>query len=197
MAHASTGLDNGSPFVDYDRASWAELAPRSPLPLTQDDLARVRSAGDMLDAEEVTEVYQPLARLLAIYVEGARHLHYMTRQFLGDDLRHTPFIIGIAGSVAVGKSTTSRVLKTLLERNPDTPNVALIATDGFLLPLAELKKRGLLERKGSRKAMTDGPSCALSRASKAGCHPLAPRSIHTCSMTEFLTKQTRFPTPTL
>ncbi len=148
MAHASTGLDNGSPFVDYDRASWAELAPRSPLPLTQDDLARVRSAGDMLDAEEVTEVYQPLARLLAIYVEGARHLHYMTRQFLGDDLRHTPFIIGIAGSVAVGKSTTSRVLKTLLERNPDTPNVALIATDGFLLPLAELKKRGLLERKG-------------------------------------------------
>jgi type I pantothenate kinase len=118
------------------------------MPLDEDDLARVRSAGDMLDANEVTEVYQPLARLLALYVEGARHLHSMTKEFLGDDLSHTPFIIGIGGSVAVGKSTTSRVLATLLSRNPETPNVALIATDGFLLPLAELTKKGLLDRKG-------------------------------------------------
>jgi type I pantothenate kinase len=148
MAHGASGLDNGSPFVDYDRESWARLAPRAPLPLDEDDLARVRSAGDMLDANEVTEVYQPLARLLALYVEGARHLHSMTKEFLGDDLSHTPFIIGIGGSVAVGKSTTSRVLATLLSRNPETPNVALIATDGFLLPLAELTKKGLLDRKG-------------------------------------------------
>jgi type I pantothenate kinase len=102
----------------------------------------------MLDAAEVTEVYQPLTRLLSLYIEGARHLHLMTRQFLGDDIRHTPFIIGIAGSVAVGKSTTSRVLAELLSRNPATPRVSLIATDGFLLPLAELTQKGLLERKG-------------------------------------------------
>ena len=140
--------ENGSPFVEYERASWARLAPRLPLPLSEDDLERVRSVGDMLDASEVTEVYQPLTRLLSLYIEGARHLHLMTRQFLGDDIRHTPFIIGIAGSVAVGKSTTSRVLAELLSRNPPTPRVSLIATDGFLLPLAELTQKGLLERKG-------------------------------------------------
>jgi type I pantothenate kinase len=148
MANPSSGLDNGTPFISYDRASWAALAPRSPLPLSDEDLARVRSVGDMLDAQEVIEVYQPLARLLALYVEGARHLHMLTHEFLGDGVRHTPFIIGVAGSVAVGKSTTSRVLAHLLSRNPDTPQVSLIATDGFLLPLAELKKKGLLERKG-------------------------------------------------
>jgi type I pantothenate kinase len=148
MAQPSSGLDNGTPFVAYDRDSWARLAPKSPLPLSEEDLAEVRSVGDMLDATEVIEVYQPLARLLALYVEGARHLHSLTRAFLGDDVRHTPFIIGIAGSVAVGKSTTSRVLAKLLARNPETPRVSLIATDGFLLPLAELENRGLLQRKG-------------------------------------------------
>jgi type I pantothenate kinase len=148
MASMASATDNGSPFVEYDRATWASLAPKAPLPLSDEDLARVRSVGDMLDSSEVTEVYQPLARLLALYVEGARHLHVITRAFLGDDVSHTPFIIGIAGSVAVGKSTTSRVLAELLSRNPDTPRVSLIATDGFLLPLAELSAQGLLERKG-------------------------------------------------
>ena len=148
MAGFDAHTDNGSPFQEYDRATWAQLAPKSPLPLSEDDIERVRSIGDMLDAQEVTEIYQPLAQLLALYVEGARHLHLITRQFFGDDVRHTPFIIGVAGSVAVGKSTTSRVLKELLQRNPETPKVELIATDGFLLPLAELQKKGLLERKG-------------------------------------------------
>jgi len=148
MAGFGAAEDNGSPFQEYDRASWAKLAPKTPLPLSDTDIERVRSIGDMLDAQEVTDIYQPLARLLNLYVEGARHLHSLTRQFLGDDVRHTPFIIGVAGSVAVGKSTTSRVLAELLSRNPETPRVSLIATDGFLLPLAELRKRGLLERKG-------------------------------------------------
>jgi type I pantothenate kinase len=148
MARPSSTGENGSPFVEYDRHTWADLAPKAPLPLSETDIARVRSVGDMLDASEVVEVYQPLARLLALYVEGARHLHSLTRQFLGDDISHTPFVIGVAGSVAVGKSTTSRVLQELLSRNPDTPRVALVATDGFLLPLAELQKKGLLERKG-------------------------------------------------
>jgi len=148
MARPPSADENGSPFVEYDRPTWAELAPKAPLPLSDADIERVRSVGDMLDASEVVEVYQPLARLLALYVEGARHLHSLTRQFLGDDVSHTPFVIGVAGSVAVGKSTTSRVLQELLSRNPETPNVALVATDGFLLPLAELRKRNLLERKG-------------------------------------------------
>lgn len=148
MARPPSADENGSPFVEYDRQTWAELAPKAPLPLSDADIERVRSVGDMLDASEVVEVYQPLARLLALYVEGARHLHSLTRQFLGDDVSHTPFVIGVAGSVAVGKSTTSRVLQELLSRNPETPNVALVATDGFLLPLAELRKRNLLERKG-------------------------------------------------
>lgn len=148
MAGFDAHTDNGSPFQEYDRATWAKLAPKSATPLSGADIERVRSMGDLLDAQEVTDIYQPLAQLLALYVEGARHLHLRTRQFLGDDVRHTPFIIGVAGSVAVGKSTTSRVLQELLQRNPETPNVALIATDGFLLPLAELSKKGLLERKG-------------------------------------------------
>jgi len=148
MAGVDQQHGNGSPFQEYDRATWSHLAPKSPLPLSDADIERVRSIGDMLDAKEVTDIYEPLAQLLALYVEGARHLHFITRQFLGDDVRHTPFIIGVAGSVAVGKSTTSRVLKELLQRNPETPRVELIATDGFLLPLAELEKRGLLARKG-------------------------------------------------
>ena len=150
VAMASAGLNHegGTPFVEYDRKTWADLAPSAPLPLSEEDLARVRSAGDMLDAEEVLEVYQPLARLLTLYVEGARHIHSITREFLGDGMSHTPFIIGVAGSVAVGKSTTSRVLAELLSRNPDTPNVSLIATDGFLLPLKQLTHEGLLDRKG-------------------------------------------------
>ena len=148
MAGFDAQTDNGSPFQEYDRATWAQLAPKSPLPLSEDDIERVRSIGDMLDAQEVTDIYQPLAQLLALYVEGARHLHLITRQFLGDDVRHTPFIIGVAGSVAVGKSTTSRILKELLQRNPETPKVELIATEGFFLPLAEVQKKGVLERKG-------------------------------------------------
>ena len=148
MAGFDAHTDNGSPFHEYDRATWAKLAPASPTPLTTADIERVRSMGDLLDAKEVTDIYQPLAQLLALYVEGARHVHLRTRQFLGDDVRHTPFIIGVAGSVAVGKSTTSRVLQELLQRNPETPRVSLIATDGFLLPLTELREKGLLERKG-------------------------------------------------
>jgi type I pantothenate kinase len=148
MGSSSFERDHASPFVEYDRATWADLAPSAPLPLSEDDLARVRSVGDMLDAKEVLEVYQPLARLISLYAEGARHTHSITRRFLGESAAHTPFIIGIAGSVAVGKSTTSRVLAELLSRNPDTPNVALIATDGFLQPLSRLSREGLLHRKG-------------------------------------------------
>jgi type I pantothenate kinase len=148
MAQAGPIPLNGSPFDEYDRAQWSDLAPRAPMPLTVEDMQRVRSIGDMLDESEVTEVYQPLSQLLRLYVASATSLHASTHDFLGDPGVKTPFIIGVAGSVAVGKSTTSRVLRELLSRYPDTPNVALVTTDGFLWPTAELERRGILDRKG-------------------------------------------------
>jgi len=173
MAGLVTAEDNGSPFQEYDRAAWAKLAPKTPLPLSPQDIERVRSVGDMLDAKEVTDIYQPLARLLNLYVQGARHLHSLTRQFLGDNVGHTPFIIGVAGSVAVGKSTTSRVLAELLSRNPETPQVSLIATDGFLLPLAELRERGLLERKGFPESYDKRALLRFVSRLKSGISPVA------------------------
>lgn len=98
--------------------------------------------------KEVREVYLPLSRLLHLYVEAANQLHAATTTFLGEKTQRTPFVIGVAGSVAVGKSTIARVLREMLRRWPGTPNVELITTDGFLYPLAELKRRQLLDRKG-------------------------------------------------
>ena len=145
---AIDSAENGSPFVAYDRSSWAALAAAQPYSLSDDDLSRIRSTGDRLDLTEVTEVYQPLAELLGLYVGATRELHRQTRSYLGDDTSVTPFVIGVAGSVAVGKSTTSRLLQQLLGMNPQTPRVDLVATDGFLWPTAELQRRGILHRKG-------------------------------------------------
>jgi type I pantothenate kinase len=148
MASVHDQFVNGSPFDEYDRASWAGLSSPRPLSLSDDDLQRIRSTGDMLDAKEVTEIYQPLAELLGLYVDTTRELHRQTRSYLGSNGRVTPFVIGVAGSVAVGKSTTSRLLRELLALNPSTPTVQLVTTDGFLWPTAELERRGILNRKG-------------------------------------------------
>lgn len=148
MASVHDQFVNGSPFDEYDRASWAALSSPRPLSLSDDDLHRIRSTGDMLDAKEVTEIYQPLAELLGLYVDTTRELHRQTRSYLGSNGRVTPFVIGVAGSVAVGKSTTSRLLRELLALNPSTPTVQLVTTDGFLWPTAELERRGILNRKG-------------------------------------------------
>ena len=138
----------GSPFVELNRAAWSGLRRSTPLTLTEADLARVRGLGDRIDLREVEDVYLPLSRLLTLYVGGAEQLHVATSTFLGESPARTPFVIGIAGSVAVGKSTTARILTELLGRWPDTPRVELITTDGFLLPNAELERRGLMARKG-------------------------------------------------
>ncbi|MCA1783463.1 MAG: type I pantothenate kinase [Dermatophilaceae bacterium] len=137
-----------SPYLDLGREEWARLREEHPMSLTADEIARVRGLGDRIDVREVEEVYLPLSRLLTFYVHAVRGLHEVTGAFLGENGVKMPFVIGVAGSVAVGKSTTARILQELLLRWPDTPRVSLITTDGFLYPNAELERRGLLERKG-------------------------------------------------
>ncbi|MFK3669634.1 type I pantothenate kinase [Leifsonia aquatica] len=143
-----TGGDSSTPFVELDRADWAELAQNTQLPLKETEIVQLRGLGDPLDMREVEQVYLPLSRLLNLYVGGARQLHRVTSDFLGERSQRTPFVIGVAGSVAVGKSTIARLLRELLSRWEDTPRVELVTTDGFLLPNAELERRGLMERKG-------------------------------------------------
>jgi len=148
MTDASLSPGHLSPFLEIDRAEWAALAPRMPLPLSETELVQLRGLGDLLDTREVSEVYLPLSRLLALYARGAREIHNSTTAFLGQRSRSTPFVIGVAGSVAVGKSTSARLLRELLARWEDTPRVELVTTDGFLLPNAELERRGIMDRKG-------------------------------------------------
>jgi type I pantothenate kinase len=137
-----------SPFVEISRSDWAALGQNTELPLTEAEITQIRGLGDFLDLKEVTDVYLPLSRLLNLYVTEAQKLHDVTSNFLGERAKRTPYIIGVAGSVAVGKSTVSRLLKEMLSRWQTTPKVALITTDGFLYPNAELEKRNIMHRKG-------------------------------------------------
>lgn len=137
-----------SPYRRFSRAEWARLRADTPLTLTADDLARLKSLNDPISLEEVIEIYLPLSRLLALYVAATQGLFKATQRFLDAEDGKVPYIIGVAGSVAVGKSTTARVLKALLSRWPNTPKVELVTTDGFLLKNRELEAAGLMERKG-------------------------------------------------
>lgn len=148
-AHGEESPRESSPYVELDRATWAMLASETESPLTSDEVVRLRGIGDQLDLAEIRDVYLPLSRLLSLRVRAATALHHVQQDFLhGLTPPRTPFVIGLAGSVAVGKSTAARVLQQMLARWPEHPNVALVTTDGFLYPNAELVKRGLLERKG-------------------------------------------------
>ena len=132
----------------FDRAEWSALRAATPLPLGEDELAHLRSLNDRLELDEVTDVYLPLSRLLNLRVAATQALHRTTDAFLGRPAQRVPFIIGLGGSVAVGKSTTARLLQVLLARWPDHPRVDLVTTDGFLRPNRELAERGLMDRKG-------------------------------------------------
>lgn len=137
-----------SPFVELDRQTWSRLSHEIDVPLTAREIENLRGLGDRLDVDEVREVYLPLSRLLTLYDLSANRLNADTNTFLGEEHARTPFVIGIAGSVAAGKSTIARLLRELLSRWPSIPNVQLVTTDGFLYPNAELVRRGLMERKG-------------------------------------------------
>ncbi len=147
-------------YLDFDRDSWAELRANTPLTLNEEDVDKLRGIEVLLDIDMVEHTFLPLSRLLNLRVQGSHQLASVTDTFLGTPPRPIPFIIGVAGSVAVGKSTISRVLQALLARWPQHPKVDLVTTDGFLLPNSVLIERGLMERKGfpesyNRKALLD------------------------------------------
>ena len=150
--HAGAARE-ASPYVELDRADWAGLAQTAndatEQPLTAEEIDRVRGLGDQLNLHEVQQVYLPLSRLLSLYVGSSGSLHRAQEDFLRrPQPPRTPFVIGLAGSVAVGKSTTARVLQQMLAHWPEHPSVALVTTDGFLHPNSELQRRGILHRKG-------------------------------------------------
>ena len=139
-----------SPYVEFDRKQWRELRRSTPLVLTEEELIGLRGLGEQIDLEEVAEVYLPLARLIHLQVAARQRLFAATATFLGEPHpdKQVPFVIGVAGSVAVGKSTTARVLQALLARWEHHPRVDLVTTDGFLYPNDELLRRNLMHRKG-------------------------------------------------
>ena len=137
-----------SPYRVFTREEWARLRADTPMTLKSNELEQLSGIIEELSVDEVEQIYLPLSRLLNLYVAAAQKLHSVSSEFLGRKDTKVPFIIGVAGSVAVGKSTTARVLRALLARWPDHPRVDLMTTDGFLFPNAELQRRGLMERKG-------------------------------------------------
>jgi type I pantothenate kinase len=137
-----------SPYRHFTRNEWAALRADTPLTLTIEDLEKLQSMNDPISVDEVIAIYLPLSRLLALYVAATQGLFKATQRFLGAEDGKMPYIIGIAGSVAVGKSTTARVLKALLSRWTNTPKVELITTDGFLHPNSVLEREGIMDRKG-------------------------------------------------
>ncbi|RJS15980.1 type I pantothenate kinase [Corallococcus sp. H22C18031201] len=145
---SATRPQAASMYTDLEREAWHDLRAATPLTLTAEEIERLRGLGEQLNLDEVVEVYLPLSRLLNLHVSATQGLFAAQQAFLGGVNQKVPFVIGIAGSVAVGKSTTARILQALLARWPDHPRVELVTTDGFLFPNRVLAERGLMTRKG-------------------------------------------------
>src|SRR6201985_1959482 len=164
--------ENLSPYRTFSRAEWAMLREDTPMTLTSEEVTRLRSLHDRLDMAEVEEIYLPLSRLLSMYVAATQRLFRAQQRFLGTEDAKMPYIIGIGGSVAVGKSTTARVLQALLARWTNVPKVDLVTTDGFLYPNAILAREGLMEKKGFPESY-DLPALLLFLSDvKAGRRPV-------------------------
>jgi type I pantothenate kinase len=158
-----------SPYRTFTRDEWARLRADAPLTLGAEEVMQLQSLNDPISLDEVIAIYLPLSRLLSLYVAATQGLFRATQRFLlAENDGKVPYIIGLAGSVAVGKSTTARVLKALLARWPNTPKVDLITTDGFLLPNAELTRLGLMERKGFPESYDTGKLLRFLADIKAG-----------------------------
>jgi type I pantothenate kinase len=157
-----------SRFLTFDRDAWAKLRDNTPMTLSEDDLGALRGLNEKLSLDEVATIYLPLSRLLNLHVRAAQSLYLASQTFLGNEAEKVPFIIGLAGSVAVGKSTTARVLQALLSRWPNHPSVALVTTDGFLFPNAVLDARDLMHRKGFPESYDRGALVRFLADLKAG-----------------------------
>jgi type I pantothenate kinase len=161
--------DDLSPYRIFPREEWARLRADMPLTLTAEEVLRLQSLNDPISLDEVAAIYLPLSRLLSLYVAAMQDLFKATQRFLlAEGEAKVPYIIGVAGSVAVGKSTTARVLKALLARWPNTPKVDLVTTDGFLLPNEELTRLGLMDRKGFPESYDTGALLHFLADIKAG-----------------------------
>ena len=157
-----------SPYLSFSHEEWGRLRAATPLTLTEPELARLRGLNDKVSLEEVAEIFLPLSRLLNLYVVATQGLHAATATFLGTLTAKVPFVIGIGGSVAVGKSTTARLLQALLARWPNHPQVDLVTTDGFLYPNRVLEERGLMNRKGFPESYDQRALLRFMAAVKAG-----------------------------
>ncbi len=167
------GEDAPSPYVELDRDAWRALRAGTPLSLTPGELDALRGLSDPIDIGEVEDVYLPLARLIGLFAAADARLRDTVGTFLGHPVAPTPFVIGIAGSVAVGKSTVARLLRTLLARAPEHPHVELVATDGFLYPNAVLAERGLMDRKGFPESYDRRALLRFVSSMKAGAEEMA------------------------
>ncbi|MBX9990869.1 type I pantothenate kinase [Phreatobacter oligotrophus] len=159
---------NPSPYRLFSRAEWAEKRADTPMTLTPEEVVKLRSFTDKLSIEEVEAIYLPISRLLSFYVAAQQKLSRASQSFLGAKDVKIPFVIGVAGSVAVGKSTTSRVLQALLSRWSNTPKVDLVTTDGFLFPNAHLEREGLMKKKGFPESYDTKALLRFLAAVKAG-----------------------------